>query len=1058
MDSHEPPQMRTAERDCVVHNDPMAGFRKRSCSRIYTVIMDNVWRTILKKYPNLRLDDRFMSGCLYGLIRADLSKFGCISDELALQVRAIAMVCVQAVCKTDKGLWPPSSLHLAAYYDSVDLLEILLEVFDYGEAMTFDGSTPAQFAAMKGHLRALAVLYRNVDISIYCCIGGFNAYEFLKSFAKAEGSEKLPCLSRIYACGDNLTPSLGIVYGKHTTYPVPVQFSDEDISFGKEVTQVSFGKYHTIYLIDGRAFSCGLGRYGKLGHGDEQDQLKAREIKFPDSVVCASAGPTHSIICTRKKIIVFGLNNNGQLGLCTKRLVIIPTVVKSFKEEKPDYIISCSTSDTHSVVVMNNFDFYVTGTSNGFLWQKYSSNTFKHLKNNYAHRASSVLVTDSSIVRISSNDDASKITIKADDKSYYITSAVHITRCVGVYYTPKLGALFSGYKYFYENHRHGVASGLFLFDSKSPGSLRSLFFYNTLMKRNIFEVVSADVTRDGQIIIVDYMGDVYEGNLAHYTLFSDPHFDNTGDASSWVTDYMVKVKVNRLRGILPAKSAFLTPDGRNKVLNLLEVDPRSVLHCAEDVPKVKFPSLNPATVICISENGEELGRYETSLEVLKYESEVCLSYFERWAGDQKNEIRITAKPEMLKIFLSYCRERCLRPNLSMQELMELLVFADKLICKNFFNAVKRELFKPPFEMSNLRDLFALARHLSSVELYDSLSELCAAMFPTLLENGFVNELSLDEIGKIEDAFRSYALENIVRTVDQLESSIRKLVIPKQAVRNIIAAVLAVVKEPMDMNSLIDLCKNIKKDSHSKKRRKHTRPSGQGVTAAVDLGKVANCELHKELPRSKESDNHGVEMRISDSEVGITGDDVHGKNIKSEENMNTSSASDVIIDSIIFNESSAKVSKRERSIMKTYPLSSLSDVVVEKRNKDGKIKKEEKERPCMSSYNVRGSSGESQRRISNFWHLDEPMIDGSSFAQIMENEQIRQSETMRQTCSRLSDINMWDISYLFDSWEESAMAELATHYESEATIRGVSITVSTERKKEEVNDPLWAARS
>ncbi|VDM16759.1 unnamed protein product, partial [Wuchereria bancrofti] len=98
-----------------------------------------------------------MSGCLRGLIQEDLSKFGCVSDELALQVRAIAMVCVQAICKTDKALWLPSSLHLAAYYDSVELLEILIEVFNYEEAMALDGSTPAQFAAMKGHLRALAI-------------------------------------------------------------------------------------------------------------------------------------------------------------------------------------------------------------------------------------------------------------------------------------------------------------------------------------------------------------------------------------------------------------------------------------------------------------------------------------------------------------------------------------------------------------------------------------------------------------------------------------------------------------------------------------------------------------------------------------------------------------------------------------------------------------------------------------------------------------------------------------------------------------------------------------
>lgn len=55
------------------------------------------------------------------------------------------------------------------------------------------------------------------------------------------------------------------------------------------------------------------------------------------------------------------------------------------------------------------FDFYITGTSNGFLWQRYSGSTFKYVKNNYAHRTSSVLVTDSFMVRVYSKEDLSKV-------------------------------------------------------------------------------------------------------------------------------------------------------------------------------------------------------------------------------------------------------------------------------------------------------------------------------------------------------------------------------------------------------------------------------------------------------------------------------------------------------------------------------------------------------------------------------------------------------------------------------------------------------------------------
>ncbi|KAL3982187.1 Regulator of chromosome condensation (RCC1) repeat family protein [Acanthocheilonema viteae] len=1088
--------------------------------------MDTLWKTIAKKYPRLRLDDRFMSGCLLGLIQEDLSRFDCVSDELALQIRVIAMVCVQSQCRAEPALWPPSSLHLTSYYNSVNILEILLEVFGYEESMSFDGSTPAQFAAMKGHLRALVVLFRNQNISIYSCLGGFNAYEFLRSFAKPTESEKLPCLSRIYAYGDNSTMFLGIVHENLITSPVPVHFFDE-INFRKEVTQVSFGKYHAIYLIDGQAYSCGLGRYGKLGHGNEKDQLTLREIKFFESIICISAGLTHSIICTQKKIIVFGLNDKGQLGLGTKQLVLTPTVAKFFKESR-DYIIACSTAEACSVIVMSNFDFYVTGTANGFLWQRYSGNTFKYVKNNCAYRTSSVLVTDSCMVRIYCNRNISKIAIKVDGKSYYITSTVHVTRCIGVYYAPNLGAVFSGYKCFYESRGQPLTSGIFLFDSECHGLLRSVSFYNSLMRRSIIEVISADITHNGRIIIVDYMGDVYEGTFENYTLFSDPYFGNVCNGSTWVTEYMVKIKVYRLRGIFPAKSAFLAPDGKSKILNLYEIDTRSVHHDTENVSEVEFSSCNEATVICTNEEGHEVARYEFFLEILKHESEVCSSYFERWSGGQ-NEIRITVKPQIIEIFLDFCYDHCLPPELSIQELTELLIFADKLICKNFFNAIKKELFKPPFEMSKLRQLYALARYLSSVELYKSLSELCAAVFPTLLENGFVNELLLDEIAYIEDAFRSYALDNIVRSVDEFESRITRLVVPEQTVRNIIMDVMEVVKEPMDTKELIDLCRNIKNDLHSVKRWKEIRSAGNAVSVETKCGrqkgshkKIKNTDTTNKKNEnsisekndnatnkksnnaaSEKNDNSTNEKSINstnekndnatneknDNTVNKKNDNsINGNNTTNKKDDNaTNEENDNAVDEKDDNTSNEKndnstnegnVNSNEKdgdtttnekndndsgrvhtpnilakiAIAKNQvcekgipSLISLSD---EGEEKTGESKQEEKKDPCILPSNTSKNPCGSQRETSNSWHLDESVTCENSFAQIMEDEQARQLQTIRQTSSRLSDINI----------EQQAMVELTAHYESEATIQGVSITVSTEHELEEINDPLWAARS
>lgn len=59
---------------------------------------------------------------------------------------------------------------------------------------------------------------------------------------------------------------------------------------------------------------------------------------------------------SRFQILVFGLNDRGQLGLGTKEFVLIPTVSKFFKDDQY-YIIGCSTSDSCSLIIMNNVRF-----------------------------------------------------------------------------------------------------------------------------------------------------------------------------------------------------------------------------------------------------------------------------------------------------------------------------------------------------------------------------------------------------------------------------------------------------------------------------------------------------------------------------------------------------------------------------------------------------------------------------------------------------------------------------------------------------------------------------
>lgn len=53
------------------------------------------------------------------------------------------------------------------------------------------------------------------------------------------------------------------------------------------------------------------------------------------------------------QIVAFGLNHMGQIGLGTKEYVSSPTVAKIFKEKR-EYIISCSTANSRSVIMTNN--------------------------------------------------------------------------------------------------------------------------------------------------------------------------------------------------------------------------------------------------------------------------------------------------------------------------------------------------------------------------------------------------------------------------------------------------------------------------------------------------------------------------------------------------------------------------------------------------------------------------------------------------------------------------------------------------------------------------------
>ena len=85
----------------------------------------------------------------------------------------------------------------------------------------------------------------------------------------------------------------------------------------QHVIQVSCATWHTAAITqDGAVFTWGNGTNGKLGHSDEEDQLKPKKIEELEyKVIQISCGDFHTAVLDENGIIyTWGEGNYGQLG------------------------------------------------------------------------------------------------------------------------------------------------------------------------------------------------------------------------------------------------------------------------------------------------------------------------------------------------------------------------------------------------------------------------------------------------------------------------------------------------------------------------------------------------------------------------------------------------------------------------------------------------------------------------------------------------------------------------------------------------------------------------
>ena len=125
---------------------------------------------------------------------------------------------------------------------------------------------------------------------------------------------------------------------------------------------VSAGKCHNLALTaGGSVWSWGYGGFGALGHGDQQHQLLPKKVEAfaGQRVVAVSAGTSHSIALTADgSVWSWGGGRGGRLGHGDQQDQLLPKKIEAFAGRR---VVAVSAGGHHSIAVSADGDVFTWG-------------------------------------------------------------------------------------------------------------------------------------------------------------------------------------------------------------------------------------------------------------------------------------------------------------------------------------------------------------------------------------------------------------------------------------------------------------------------------------------------------------------------------------------------------------------------------------------------------------------------------------------------------------------------------------------------------------------------
>ncbi len=166
----------------------------------------------------------------------------------------------------------------------------------------------------------------------------------------------------LYASGENVVAQLGIgVEGYDIKTPVEVALPE---GFEGTIASVSAGLVHSSFLTDdGDVYTWGFGNFGRLGHGDDEDQLIPKKVEALDDaniVLIENGNGASYAVDDLGTLYAWGQNSNGQLGLGDEDHRDVPTEVAALSDET---IVAVSSGTSHTLVLTADGDVYGFGSN-----------------------------------------------------------------------------------------------------------------------------------------------------------------------------------------------------------------------------------------------------------------------------------------------------------------------------------------------------------------------------------------------------------------------------------------------------------------------------------------------------------------------------------------------------------------------------------------------------------------------------------------------------------------------------------------------------------------------